>query len=153
MDCSPQAPLSMGFPMALVDLVYYYLCDPTANFKQVSVQDGTEREPAISKDQFGSLEPLWYFLEQDGRGITVHNEGFLQELISGIPQTPVLRSCSHLAPAARDSTASVAPKTAGTHCLTAFSSSSVMASTGLTQGSSVSGSQAGVLCPRPEKAQ
>lgn len=96
MDCSPQAPLPMGFPMALVGLVYYYLCDPTADFKQVLVQDGAGREPAISKDQFGSLEPLWYFLEQDGRGITVQKEGFLQELVSGIPQTPVLRSCSRL---------------------------------------------------------
>lgn len=82
--------------MALVGLVYYYLCDPTADFKQVLVQDGAGRERAISKDQFGSLEPLWYFLEQDGRGITVQKEGFLQELVSGVPQTPVLRSCSPL---------------------------------------------------------
>lgn len=143
---SPPGSPVRGIPRALAGLVYYYLFHPTADFKQVSVQDGAEREPAISKDQFGSLEPLWYFLEEDGRGITVHNEGFLQELVSGIPQTPVFRSCSRLAPTARDSTASAAPKTAGTHCSATFSSSSVMASTGLTQGSSVSGSQAGVPC-------
>lgn len=30
------------------------------------------------------------------KGVTVQKEGFLQELVSGIPQTPVLRSCSPL---------------------------------------------------------
>ena len=59
----------------------------------------------------------------------------------------------HSATTAIDSTASAAPKAAGTRCSAAFSGSSVAANTGLTQGSSVSGSQAGVPCPQPEKAQ
>lgn len=94
-DCSPQAPLPMGFPMALVGLVYYYLCDPTADFKAGFGTRWSRRasNSKISLVHWNHCGTFWSRME----GVSLcRRKAFSRNWSQRVPQTPVLRSCSPL---------------------------------------------------------